>query len=152
MMDKVSKFKKNQGRGTGNILNDLISSKVQLKRTDLTNSSSNKSLTVIRIKSHLDLTAQRKVQNECCICEGGPESCQPLTLQQIEILECFISNSLPFWAASSCSSCSKVLDTLAQLKAKIEHITKCLRSLLRMQNKKQEPVRAVSASGILAPQ
>lgn len=134
-----------QGRGTGNILQDLLSSSVNLTRvTNYRPESQQVSQDKIDQPVSTPVTLN---DNSCSICGVGSEKCQPLTLEETQIL--MELDSCPLTSESLCPTCSKTLEELAKLKERIQVITQCLRALLRIQLQKH-CTTAVHESGIFA--
>lgn len=118
-------------RGTGNILQDLISSTIILSRVKLSSCSPETHL------GQLDSALSLETQDTCGICASKP--CQLLTLKEIGILQELISSHpLASSVTSICSSCSRVLKNVTKLKRKIEISSQVLKSLVTIQHKKQQ--------------
>lgn len=139
-----------QGRGTGNILQDLLSSTVNLVRVTNYLPESQQVLSQDKL-GQLVSTSVTLSDSSCSICGAWSENCQPLTSDEAQILT-ELGSCLLFTctAPALCPNCSRTLEEVTKLKKRLLVITQCLRALLRIQRQKQSTLTySVGESGII---
>ncbi|OXA64487.1 hypothetical protein Fcan01_00097 [Folsomia candida] len=113
-------------RGTGNLLQDLISSAVLVKLCDEQTISTN------LVKSELKIKSQFL---HCSIC-GVKHQRRPLSQIKVEILRQIILKESfhKFSTTSICPLCSATLDKLIDLRKRIDKISTCIRSVFKLRH------------------
>ncbi|XP_021953465.2 zinc finger protein 271-like isoform X2 [Folsomia candida] len=114
-------------RGTGNLLQDLLSSVVRLKKCDEQIFSTNS------VKSEVKIELEFM---HCFIC-GVKHQRRPLSEVKVVILRGIILKESihKFSTTSICPLCSTTLDKLIHLRKKVEEISSCIQSVIKLRHK-----------------
>jgi hypothetical protein len=139
MISKSSLSLKSRTKGTGSILQDLVSSSVVLIKNDKLFSKSLENIEDIKVK--VEIKPEFKSQfHACSICHTSHDypNIQPFTQKESSILnELILNREIPPWSLC-CKNCSKILNKLYRLNQEMENIIGAIRWMIRIENENDE--------------